>query len=190
MLDFQATRWLMDKEVAKPAGNAHPTGSPTGMYRTSDGYINISASDKVMWRRLCKAMDLDVLVEDPHFVTLERRLVNRAELARIIGDVFATRSTGEWLERFAEGEVSAGPVYSIDQVFADPQVQHLGIARTAEHPRLGPLKLVAQPIHLSEARGSETLGPTPEVGEHNAAILASLGYSEAQIDDLKTRGVL
>ena len=190
MLDFQATRWLMNGEIPRRAGNDHPTGSPTGSYATADGSINISASDSVMWPRFCRSIGLPELIDDPMYVTLEQRLKNRKALSERIGSLFRQTPTAHWLQVMNEAGVTCGPIYTIDQTFADPQVRHLGIAKPVDHPRLGEIHLVGQPIRLSNSPQPARLRPTADTGQHTAAVMEKLGYSAAQIADLRARKIL
>ncbi len=140
MLDFQGSRWLMAGEVAKQAGNDHPTGIPTGVFPTSDGQINIAASGDHMFRRFCEAADAMALLDDPDYATGPPRSKNRKALNERIGEITKKRPAAYWVELMNEVGVPCGPIYTIDQTFADPQVQHLEMARPIDHPKLGPLE--------------------------------------------------
>src|SRR5947207_12398193 len=145
MLDVQASRWLIAGEVAKQAGNDHPTGIPTGVFPTSDGHINIAASGDHMFRRFCEAADAQHLLNDPDYATGAARSKNRKALNERIAEITKKRPAAYWVELMNEVGVPCGQIYSIDQVFADPQVEHLDLARPVEHPKLGSLKFVGQP---------------------------------------------
>jgi len=188
MLDFQAARWLLNKEIPERVGNDHPTGVPTSAYPTADGYINVAAPADYAWKRLCNAINAPDLLEDERFKTFDSRKAHRAEINAAVSDVLRTRTTAEWVEIINKAGVPCGPIYTMDQVFADPQVQHVGIAQPVEHPRLGQQMLVGQAVTLSRTPSSLRTA-TPEKGEHTAAILGELGYDPAGIADLARRGV-
>ena len=189
MMDFQAARTLMEGEVPKQAGNDHPTSIPTGVFPTSDGHINIAASGQVIFVRLCKSLGFPDLPADPHFATGEARSANRAMLNERIAAVTCTKTSSVWVERLNAMDVPCGPIYRMDEVFADPQVRHLGMAQAVEHPTLGRTELVGQPIKLSRTPAKlETA--TPGLGEHTDAVLAELGYGETAIEDFRARNIV
>jgi crotonobetainyl-CoA:carnitine CoA-transferase CaiB-like acyl-CoA transferase len=189
MLDFQAARWLIAKEVPGQAGNNHPTNIPTNVYRTKDGHINISAAVNEIYGRMCQAMGAPELATDPQFATPKARRQNRDKLNAIIDEICATRSSADWVEVLNKAGVPCGPIYKMDEVFADPQVQHLKMAVPVEHPTLGHQEVLNQAMILSRTPSSIRTA-TPERGEHTDAILASLGYDDAAIAKLRTDKVV
>src|SRR5579863_3990383 len=189
MLDFQAARWLIAGEVPQQAGNDHPTSIPTGVFKTRDGHINIASAGDEIFRRLCRALDAPGLADHPDYRTGGLRSHNRQALNAAIAAITKERDSAEWIERFNEAGVPAGPIYAIDQVFADPQVRHLGIAKPVEHAALGRIELVGQAVSLSRTP-SRLDTASPEPGEHSEAILRELGYSEADIAGLRQRRVV
>ncbi len=189
ILDFQATRWLMDGVVPKQTGNDHPTGIATGTYPSADGHINIGGAGGMMWTRFCQAIGAADLLDNPLFEEEEERRKNRDPLnARFIA-IMKTRPSAEWIEILNRAGVPCGPINSIDQVFADPQVQQLGIAQKVEHPRLGMQTLVGQAMTLSRTP-SKLRTATPEHGEHSEQILRELGYDVAGIKRLRERQIV
>ena len=189
MLDFQAARWLMSREIPTQAGNDHPTSIPTGVYPTADGYINIAAGEQAMWRRLCDALEVEELFARPEFATEEARSVNRAALNREISEITRTRPSAQWLTIFERASVAAGPINTMDQVFEDPQVKHLQLARPLTHPTRGPIELVGQPYELDRTP-SELRTTAPARGEHTDAVLTESGYSKGEIESLRSAGVV
>jgi crotonobetainyl-CoA:carnitine CoA-transferase CaiB-like acyl-CoA transferase len=191
MLDFQASRWLQAKEVAKQAGNDHPTGIPTGLFPTSDGQINIAASGDLMFRRFCEAAEATHLLGDPDYQTGPARSKNRKVLNEVIAEITKQKPSAYWVELMNEVGVPCGPLYTIDQVFADPQVQHLEMARPMDHKRLGELQVVGQAINMMKTPEPARMRiATPDLGEHSDAILRDLGYNQGDIADLRTAGVI
>ena len=183
MLDFQAARWTIGNEVPGQAGNNHPTSIPTGVFATSDGYINIAAAGDDIYRRLCKALQAEHLLTDPRFVTGAVRSDNRDALNAAIEAVTKTKTSASWIELLNKASVPGGPIYKMNEVFADPQVKHLGMTRTVTQAVLGDVEVVGQPIELSRTPWSIRTA-APEPGEHTDAILAELGYGSAEIDKL------
>jgi crotonobetainyl-CoA:carnitine CoA-transferase CaiB-like acyl-CoA transferase len=189
MLDFQASRWLNSGEVPHQAGNNHPTNIPTGAFRTADGHINIGASGKTMWERLCRAIGAEELLDNPAFSTNALRSENRDALTIEIERRLACAPSATWIDRLNQAGVPCGRIYSVDEVFADPQVQHLGMVETVASPYYNPLRLVAQGVSLSRTPSEIRLRP-PECGEHTDEILGSLGYAPGEIADLRSRRVV
>ncbi len=186
ILDFQATRWLMDGRVPQQAGNDHPTAIPTGVFKTSDGLINIAVVGQEMFAIFARTMESPRWIDDPRFSDPVSRSKNRAQLNAEIEEVTKTRPSEHWIKVLNEAGVPCGPINTVDQVFADPQVQHLRIAQSVEHPKLGSIKLVGQPFTLSRTDSAlETA--TPEAGEHTDEILRELGYDDAAIAELRKR---
>ena len=189
LLDFQATRWLMDGVVPPQAGNDHPTVYPMGVFPAADGLINIAASGDDMWRKLCDELGLQRIVDDARFADGGRRSRNRAALYEIIAETTSASLAREWIERLNAIGVPCGPIYTIDQVFADPQVQALGIAQSVTHPRLGETTLVGQPVELSRTPG-KIEAPTPAHGAHTDDVLRDLGYDAQEIAGMRAAGAL
>lgn len=181
MLDFQGSRWLNGGEVPGQAGNNHPTNIPTGVFRTSDGYINIATAGAVTWQRLCRAIGAEALIEHPDYATAAARSKNRDALNAEIERHLQGRTSAEWVERINAAEVPCGPIYSIDQIYADPQVEHLGLVQDLPTgDARGTLHLVGQPMTLGRTPSRLVAAP-PDRGEHTREVLREFGLSEAEI---------
>ncbi len=189
MLDFQAARWLVAGEVAPQAGNNHPTSIPTGVFKTADGHINIAASGDIMWERLCEALDAKELLDHPDCIDGATRSTNRDFVNAEIEKRTLARSSADWVEMLSGIGVPCGPIYSIDQVFADPQVEHVNMKHPVDHPELGPMNLVGQSINLS-SHTPRTGVPTPDSGQHTDEVLAEFGFDADEIAGLKDRGIV
>lgn len=190
MLDFQASRWLQKGEVPIQVGNDHPTGIPQGCFRTADQNINIGASGD-LYPRLCKALEAMHLVDDPRYDTFQKRSDNRDHLHAEIEQILMTKPAAHWIAVLNEAGVPCGPVNTIDQVFADPQVKHLGVVHHFDHPRLGHKDVVRQPINLSRAPQPEKFRyPTPDPGEHTDEILHGLGIDDSEIARMREVGTV
>ncbi len=186
MLDFQAARFLVDGEVAGQAGNNHPTIIPTGVFATADGHINIAAAGDPIYRRTCEALGVAALADDPRFATQDARSRNRCALNAALEAVTRTRGSAEWVERLNAAGVPCGPINSIDAVFADPQVRHLGVATPVGDTGT---RLVGQAVALDRTPSAlRTLAPA--LGEHTDALLAGLGMDAAAIAALRDKGVV
>ena len=190
MLDFQAAQWLIDGKVPGQHGNEHPLTVPTGVFRTKDGYLNIAAIGQNMWTRLCEALELKHLLSEPGLGSDPERVANRARVNAAVGDVFKQRTTAEWTERLLKAGVPCGPIHTIDKVFADPQVEHLGIRWPMKHPQLGDISLVGQPMSLSRYPREVEARPAPQQGDDTGAILQELGYSPQRIAELRAAFVV
>ena len=190
MLDFQAARWLISREVAPQAGNDHPTSIPTGVFPTADGHINIAASGGVLWQRLCQTLGLEALLDDPDYADNELRSKNRKALNARISEVTPSRTSAEWIDVLNEAGVPCGPINTIDATFADEQVQALGIARPMPRPQLGDTHVVGQAINLARTPQPASHRPTPELGQHTDEILGTLGLDGDAIRELRENGVI
>jgi len=184
MLDFQAARWLIAKEVPKQAGNDHPTSIPTGVFKTTDGHINIATTGGAIWERFCRALGAEAMIKKPEYQSSKARSENRKALNAEIDIYTAKKSSAEWIDIFNKAGVPCGPIYSIDQVFADPQVKHLGIAQTVRKKDKSTLNVVAQPVLLSRTK-SRIAAPPPELGQHTNEVLKEFGFSAKQIAALR-----
>jgi crotonobetainyl-CoA:carnitine CoA-transferase CaiB-like acyl-CoA transferase len=189
MLDFQASRWLMSKEVAPQAGNNHPTGIPTGVFETQDGHINIAAAGEDLYGRLCTAIGRPDLRTDARFSTARARSKNRDEMMAVLMPITRLKTSAEWIKILNDAGVPCGPIYKIDEAFNDPQVQQLEMAQPVHSPVLGDLTILGHPVSHGPKR-LPIRKPAPELGQDNEAILGTLGFSKEQITDLAKRGVI
>jgi formyl-CoA transferase len=189
MLDFQAARWLMAGEVAGQSGNNHPTIAPSSAYPTADGYINIAASTPKQWRRLCEAMGHLDWLENADWRSSGRRSRARADINAALAEDTVQKPSAHWVELLEGVGIPCGPIYSIDQAFADPQVKHLGMAAAVDHPRLGPTHMVASPLNLSGVDKAIRC-VAPVLPEDTDAVLASVGYSGDEIAAMRASGAV
>jgi len=184
LLDYQAMQWLMDKKIPKQRGNDHPQIVPTGVYRSSDGYFTLSTVGNDSYLRLCKAIEAPALASDPRFATAELREKNRDAMNAAIDVATSKKTSAEWVEIINRAGVPAGPIYKLDEMFADPQVKLTGIAQPLDHPKLGTVEIVGQPIAMSRTPAQFRRAP-PELGEHTDEVMAEHGYSKAEIAALR-----
>ncbi len=186
MMDFQATRWTMKHEVPPQTGNDHPTTTPTGLFNTSDGIVNIAAGGDEMWRRIVELLGLDG--DDPDLATDALRTQNRAKTNAAIQEKLLNDTSAHWIETFNAAGVPCGPVYTMDRVFADTQVKHLGLAWPVQHPKLGEIDLVRPPMQIAGVAPPRV--PTPERGQHTSAVLREFGFAPEEIDSLRAKKVI
>jgi crotonobetainyl-CoA:carnitine CoA-transferase CaiB-like acyl-CoA transferase len=189
MLDFQAARWLVDHEVPKQAGNNHPTSIPTGVFATADGHINVAAAGQEIWRRFCRAIGHEELTRNPAYAEPADRSKNRDALNADLAAILRRHSSAHWIELLNEAGVPCGTINTIDQVFADPQVRHLGLAQSVHSHERGDIELVGQPIVMSRTP-SHIRMPPPLMGEHTDEILRELGYTDQRIAELRAAEVI
>jgi crotonobetainyl-CoA:carnitine CoA-transferase CaiB-like acyl-CoA transferase len=183
MLDFQAARWLVKGEVPQQAGNNHPTSIPTGVFKTSDGHINIASTGQKIWERFCHALGDPDLITRPEYATAAARSKNRDALNAEIDAHTVKRTSADWVERLNEAGVPSGPIYSIDQVFGDPQVEHLKMAQPVKK-KGKEMKLVGQPVSLSRTPSKLVSWP-PTLGEHTDQVLKEFGFRAGEIAALR-----
>ncbi|MBM3528627.1 MAG: CoA transferase [Alphaproteobacteria bacterium] len=184
MLDFQAARWLIGNDVPKQAGNDHPTSIPTGVFKTTDGHINIATTGGAIWERFCKALGADAMIKKPEYASAKLRSENRRALNAEIGTYTEKKSSAEWIDIMNKAGVPCGPIYSIDQVFADPQVKHLGIAQSVKKRDKSTLTVVGQPIKMSRSKSAIAAVP-PGLGQHTNEVLKEFGFSARDIAALR-----
>jgi formyl-CoA transferase len=189
MLDFQTTRWLIGKEIPPQAGNDHPTGIPTGVFKTTDGHMNIAASGQHMYRRLCEALDVKHLIDDPRFKTPQDRSKNRLACNEELEKATVTKTSAAWVDILNKAGVPCGPILNVKEVFEDEQIRHLELAVKIRHPRLGEQEVQNLPVTLSRTPGAVRTA-SPDLGEHTDQILGELGYSKEDIAALHRDGAV
>ncbi|MBI3043042.1 MAG: CoA transferase [Betaproteobacteria bacterium] len=188
MLDFQAARWVVAHDVPQQVGNDHPLYMPTSAFRTADGHINIAGSGN-LYPRLCKVIGMPELEKHPDYSDFKLRHKNRAALVKVIEEKTSQRTSAEWVEAFNKAGVPCGPIYKMNEVFADPQVKHLGMAAPTHHPALGDIEVVAQGVRLSRTP-FEVRAAAPDQGVHTDEVLGEYRYSAAEIADFRKRGIV
>lgn len=188
MLDFQTARFLIDGEVASQAGNFHPTSIPTGVYKARDGYMNIAVFGSKIWERFCHILGAPEWIDDPRYHDKPSRSVHRDSLNAEINLRLATQDRAHWVEKFNAGGVACGLISDMREVFAEPQIAHLGMVKEVVSERLGPQRLVGQPVQL-ERTPSTIVRAAPRRGQHTEEILQELGIPADHIAHMKEQGV-
>lgn len=188
MMDFQTSRLLIDGEVATQAGNFHPTSIPTGVYKARDGYLNIAVFGSKIWERFCSIVGAPEWVTDPRYHDKAGRSVNRDSLNAEINRRLAAQDRSYWIAQFNDGGVACGLISDMREVFAEPQIEHLGMVKDVVSSWLGPQRLVGQPMQL-ERTPSTIARAAPRRGEHTEEVLSELGIGPEDLSRMKTTGV-
>jgi crotonobetainyl-CoA:carnitine CoA-transferase CaiB-like acyl-CoA transferase len=191
LTDFQAARWLVEGEVPGPQGNHHPVIVPMGTYPASDAPFNLAAGNDAMFASVCRVLDVPELATQPEYATIPARVRRRAELNARLEERTRTRPAAHWIEALTAAGVPAGPILRVDEAWAHPQVEALGLAQPVEHPERGPVRVVGQPLTFADLpgeRGVRRRAPLP--GEHTDAILEELGYTQDEIAALRAQGAV
>ena len=189
MLDFQAARWTVAGEDPPQAGNDHPTMIPMGTYEAADGHINIAAPGGRLWRAFCAEIGCPELPDDERFSSVKLRSANRTELNQIISARLAEAGSDEWVERLNAAGIPSGRVNSVAEAFADPQVQHLGMAAPVRHPTAGDISIIRNATQI-DGVPNDIRRPSPERGEHTHEILAQFGLATDEVAALRDAGAV
>ena len=183
MLDFQAARWTVAGDNPPQEGNDHPTLGPMGMYKTRDGYINLAASGGRLWEAFCHELGVDSWLDDPRFSTVSSRRTNKAELNQLIEARLHDDTSENWVIRLNAVGVPCGPVNTVAEVFDDPQVKYLEMAKPVEHPISGHIEILKNATNI-EGVSSDIRMPSPLRGEHSRELLSEFGFTQDEIDRL------
>ena len=189
MLDFQASRYLMDGEIAGQAGNDHPVNIPMGVFPTADKPINIAASSPKLWEVFCRVAEKPEWLEIPEWKTPQGRSKDRARVNAAVSEVTRTKPSVYWIDKLEEAGIPCGPINNIGEVFDDPQVKHLGIAMPIQHKRRGATHIVGTPLHL-ESLETGVRRDVPDLGEHSSEILGEAGLTKEEIARLRAKGAV
>lgn len=190
MMDFQAIRWLINNHIPQQSGNDHPTSSPTGVFITKDGYVNIAAMGNEIFARLCRVLDLSALAEDPRFINVLARAENRIELNKLINEKTQAQTTQHWVSCLNQSGVPCGPILNMKETFADVQVRSQNVTRSLMHPKAGRLEVMGPPFNMSRSHSTNYIS-APERGDNNNEIYQKmLKLSLKQLEELKHQGAI
>jgi crotonobetainyl-CoA:carnitine CoA-transferase CaiB-like acyl-CoA transferase len=189
MMDFQAARYLNEGDIPQQEGNDHPTTSPMGLFSASDGVLNLGVSGDGMWQAFCNTLEQPQWLDDPEFATNKLRKRHKKRLNAEIQEIFLTAPVSHWVELLNKAGIPAGPVHTVPQVFEDPQVQHLGVAGTAEVLGGTKRRYITQPVTLDRTPAKVDRG-APGLGEHTEEVLSEAGYSAEEIQGFRTQGAI
>jgi crotonobetainyl-CoA:carnitine CoA-transferase CaiB-like acyl-CoA transferase len=190
LLAYQNTNYFATGVPPERIGNLHPNIVPYQPFRASDGELILACGNDNLYGKFCEAAGCAELARDPRFVTNGKRVENRAELTRLLSEVFKKRSKREWLELLEAAGVPNGPINDVAQVFDEPQVKARGVRIELDHAVAGQLPVVASPMRFSGTPVEYRLAP-PLLGQHTAEVLRGLlGKSDAEIARLRAAGVI
>jgi crotonobetainyl-CoA:carnitine CoA-transferase CaiB-like acyl-CoA transferase len=184
------SNYLVEGNIPRRWGNAHPSIVPYQSFKTADGYLVIGVASEGIWRRFCQAIGRTEWADDSRFEKNSNRVENRSLLIGLLAEMFLSHSTDEWLKLLNSAEVPCAPVQTVDQVFKAPQVLHREMLVQVEHPTAGPVRMAGIPVKFSATPASVRL-PPPLLGQHNEEVLESwLGMNNEEISELKRKTVL
>ena len=189
ILSHQAFNYFASGEEPKRMGSAHPNIAPYQAFETKDGYIILAVGSEKLWEEFCKAVGRPDLMNDPRFRSNADRVVNRDALVKELTRIFKADSTSKWVERLEKAGIPVAPVLSVSEALSNPHVKHRGMVLEIEHPKLGRIKMLGTPFKFSETPGEVRL-PPPSLGQHTDQILRELGFTSAEIRELRERGVI
>ncbi len=184
LLTYRAGSFFASGEIPKRIGSGHPVIVPYQAFKARDVYINIAVGNDQLWGKFCKAVGLEGIVNDPRFATNAKRVQNRDEVVKAVGDLIATKNGEEWLKILTDAGIPCGPIYTVDKIFSDPQVIHRQMVTELHHPKAGTIKVTGNPVKLSDTPGEPSVAP-PLLGQHTQEVLEGLGYSAKEIEELK-----
>jgi formyl-CoA transferase len=185
---WTSAQWLADHEEPTRQGSRHRQNAPYQRMQTKDGYLMVGAAGKAIWARCAKALGHPEWCEDPRFATNQARMANRDTLEAVMNAVLTTKTTNDWVEVLEATGVPCGPVYDYAQMFADPQVRYCGLVQYANDPELGEVPHIRTPVKIGD--GVRVRNVAPKLGQHNAEIFRRLGVAEAEMRELRAKGVL
>lgn len=188
-LTYRAGSYFASGEIPEPVGSGHPVIVPYQAFKAKDCFINIAVGNDQLWQKFCDAVGLEKTKDDPRFATNAKRVENREAVVKIISDLIATKTGEEWLKIITDAGVPCGPIYTLDKIFADPQVLHREMMVELKHPKAGKIKVTGNPVKLSDTPGEIKTSP-PTLGQHTEEILTQLGYNRQDVDKMRQEKAL
>ena len=189
LLSRQAARYFADGTVPKPEGNRHASIAPYETFRASDGFVNVCCANNGLFERMCRALDLEELLDDARFADNGKRVAHRDVLSGLIAHRVGELTKADVVRRLREVNVPVGPISDLGEVFTDPVVRHLGLIAEMDHPQAGRVRAPGIPVRMSATPPSVRRHP-PELGEHTDEVLAEIGYSAEEIAKLRADGAV
>ena len=180
-LTYRAGSFFVSGEIPKPLGSGHPVIVPYQAFKAKDTYFNLAVGNDQLWKKFCKAVGLEEVMNDPKYATNSMRVENREDVVKILEDIICTKKAEEWLKTLTDAGIPCGPIYTMDKLFSDPQVLHRKMVQELDHPKAGTIKVTGIPFKLSDTPG-EILTAPPFLGQHSKEILQDLGYNDKDIE--------
>ena len=190
LLSVQGQRYLSVGEIPQPCGNVHPVIAPYGTFETADGPLNLAPATQGMWLRLCEVLELPALPQDPRFLTNAERMQNRMALKELLEASLRQKTRMEWTPLMIAAGIPAGPINTLEDVFADEQVKACKLVESVEHPVLGALRQVALPIKMAGTEHGSVRSAPPLFGQHTKEVLAGYGMTPEAIQELLVKKVV
>jgi crotonobetainyl-CoA:carnitine CoA-transferase CaiB-like acyl-CoA transferase len=160
------------------------------LYQAGDGqWFFLACGNQSFWVKLCTALGMEEFADDPRFASWLLRLQNNEALLPIIEKRFAERTRAEWLETLAAHDIPAGPVKTVQELMDDPAVRHHDMVHEYDHPEVGRLRVMGQPLVFADTPARDP-GPPPTLGQHTDEVLKEIGYDAAAITELRGRKIV
>ncbi len=179
---------LMGKKVPTVMRTRNPQLFPSQAFKTQDGYVSVVCTPD-HWDRFCRALDREDWIEHPEYSSVKYRMDHYEEMENHVEQVLSSKTTQEWLHRFKENQVAAGPINTLEEMFDDLQFQALDMIKSISHTTAGRIDVLRPPFTLSETPAEVTLAP-PALGEHTAEVLAEAGFTDDEIEALRQKGIV
>ncbi len=189
VMSNQAMNYLVSGKAPGRLGNEHPNVVPYQAFATKDHHVVMAVGNDAQFARFCELAGRPELAQDPRFATNSQRLVNRDTIIPIVAEIMLTKTRAEWMAALEKAGIANGPINSLDQVFAEPQVVARGDKIELPHPLSGTVPLVASPMRFSGTPVEYRRAP-PTLGQHTDEVLAELGYDAASIKALREKKVV
>ncbi|MFP3895942.1 MAG: CaiB/BaiF CoA transferase family protein [Anaerolineales bacterium] len=180
---------FMNGETLKRIGNDHPSIAPYGAFKAKDGHLIIACGTEAIWQRLCSVLDLEEMLENPHYRRNRDRVEHREEVTEHIENQIADKTVDEVCRALEEANIPSGPIYDVPDMFQDEHMQARGFVIEQEHPAAGTIQSLACPIHLSQTSATYRL-PPPLLGQHTDEVLEELGYTQDEIEAMHKEGAV
>ncbi|HEY9477715.1 MAG TPA: CaiB/BaiF CoA-transferase family protein [Microbacteriaceae bacterium] len=188
-LTYVSSGYFASGKIPQRYGSAHPTIAPYQAFASSDGYVMVAVGNDGLWRRYAGAIGRPELADDDRFTTNAERVRHRDVLIPLLAHIMATRTTKDWVDALNSAGVPVGPIQTVDEALADPQVLARGMVAEVQHPTAGALNLVNCPIHLTRTP-AQVRTPPPLLGQHTDEVLSELGFDDATIASMHAAGTV
>ncbi len=191
ILENALARYQVDGTPPSPIGNRHPTITPFQAFKTKDSYLVLPIGNDNLWRKFCKFIDREDMIDDERFSTNGARTKNLEILIPILEDIFLTKNSDEWITLIENAGIPCGPINTIDKVMSDNQILARNMIVEVDDEKVGKVKIAGNPIKMSSISEDHKRKPAPKIGEHTNQVLKEyLGYNEDKVNDLKSKGVI
>lgn len=188
-LEYPIMEYTNENKLVTRMGNRNPYYAPGDVYKTKDGYLALSVKNDAQWETFCKTLEADVLLEKEEYRTNELRLAHADQLKEDLEKLFAEHGMHEIEQNLEQEGIAASHVMGIEEALKDEHLRARNMVIDIEDPGVGPIRLVGNPIKLSESKPVTDI-PSPLLGENTEEILTEIGYTKEEITALKEEGVI